>query len=350
MVGSRLFQDAHYLGLAGINGIIYFGVAGELTPRKKIFPDINGLVVVSGMSHILVTGSHRSGTTWTGNMIALSNQVFYIDEIFNPTRDPGRCRIVFDKWFTHISPGTGEPYSSALRETIVDHRYRLITGLQSSESLKGAAVRIREYCRNFVASFRPDLRSLLKDPIALFSAEWLAESFDMDVVVMIRHPAGFVSSLVKNSYYFPFEDLQSQQMLMREYLSKFDRQIQDAPTRLIEQAILEWRIFYSVVHSYQRRHPSWLFVRYEDLAADPVTGFMNIYQKLNLDWSPALENKIVQFSSPYNPVETNETMAIKRNSQELIQQWKNRLSAEEISLIKEKSVDVWSLFYQDSDW
>ena len=32
---------------------------------------------------ILLTGSNRSGTTWTGKMIASSDEVFYVEEPFN---------------------------------------------------------------------------------------------------------------------------------------------------------------------------------------------------------------------------------------------------------------------------
>ena len=44
-----------------------------------------------GRRPILVTGSHRSGTTWVGKTIALSPSVTYIGEPFN---DPPRieCR------------------------------------------------------------------------------------------------------------------------------------------------------------------------------------------------------------------------------------------------------------------
>ena len=50
-------------------------------------------------------------------------------------------------------------------------------------------------------------RPLLKDPIAVFSAEWLGDTFGMDVVVLIRHPAAFVNSIVARQLRHPFERL-----------------------------------------------------------------------------------------------------------------------------------------------
>lgn len=41
----------------------------------------------------------------------------------------------------------------------------------------------------------PRSRPLVKDPFALFSAEWFADNFDAEVIVIVRHPAAVVSSI-----------------------------------------------------------------------------------------------------------------------------------------------------------
>jgi len=302
------------------------------------------------LKHILVTGSHRSGTTWTGNMIALSDQVHYISEIFNPERDPGRCLVSFPKWFTHLPLDAGEPYYSALRDTIVGHKYHILRGLQSTRSPGEYKAKIAEYLKNLTASRRPNLRSLLKDPIAIFSAEWLAESFDMDVVVLIRHPANFVSSLKLHQFNFPFEDLGSQERLMVDFLEPFREEINSPPVPIINQAILLWRIIYSVVNIYRERYPEWNYFRYEDLALNPIPGFKQLFNNLKLEWSSEIELKLRRYSNTENPTETDNPMNIYRNSQAMVSQWKQRLSDQEINLIKDSTSDVWPLFYKDSDW
>jgi len=58
---------------------------------------------VASKTKILVTGSHRSGTTWVAKMIANSPSVGYIHEPFNPTiYRPGICAAKF-RGFTYIS-------------------------------------------------------------------------------------------------------------------------------------------------------------------------------------------------------------------------------------------------------
>ena len=53
---------------------------------------------------ILVTGSHRSGTTWTDKMLALSSQVVYFQEPFNADYFVvGRCGAVFNEQFRYMT-------------------------------------------------------------------------------------------------------------------------------------------------------------------------------------------------------------------------------------------------------
>jgi hypothetical protein len=54
---------------------------------------------------ILVTGSHRSGSTWVGRMLAEAPAVFYIHEPFSVSHPPGAgiCKARFTYWFTYIT-------------------------------------------------------------------------------------------------------------------------------------------------------------------------------------------------------------------------------------------------------
>ena len=38
---------------------------------------------------ILVTGAHRSGTTWAGKMLCAGNEAFYVFEPFDVAKDAG---------------------------------------------------------------------------------------------------------------------------------------------------------------------------------------------------------------------------------------------------------------------
>jgi hypothetical protein len=144
---------------------------------------------------ILVTGSHRSGTTWVGRMLAKAPDVCYIHEPFNVSDPPGPgvCNVRFDHWFTHVHAGNEDRYYPALRKTI-ESKYSLASALRTVQSLGDLRHVMHEY-RHFDKHRRRGSRSSLKDPLALLSAEWLAERFGAVVLIVIRHPAAFVSSI-----------------------------------------------------------------------------------------------------------------------------------------------------------
>src|SRR5258707_7647151 len=67
---------------------------------------------------ILVSGSHRSGTTWVGKMIAASPAVGYIHEPFNPLHRPGICTAKFPQWFFYVSEENEAPFYEPLKRTL----------------------------------------------------------------------------------------------------------------------------------------------------------------------------------------------------------------------------------------
>ena len=50
---------------------------------------------------ILVTGTHRSGSTFVGRMIAAHPKVVYVSEPFNPDYYHGQTPV--NQWFRHVT-------------------------------------------------------------------------------------------------------------------------------------------------------------------------------------------------------------------------------------------------------
>lgn len=50
-------------------------------------------------------------------------------------------------------------------------------------------------------------RALLKDPFAVFSVPWFAKKLNCQIVITVRHPAAFASSLQRLGWNFDFKDL-----------------------------------------------------------------------------------------------------------------------------------------------
>ena len=295
---------------------------------------------------ILVTGSHRSGTTWVGRMLTLSGETGYMHEPFNPRRVPGWSGHRIPYWFLYVTEENEEHYLDVV-EDVLAFRYPALSNLRHAFSPRGAAL----YGPDLLRSIRYRVRGprpLLKDPIALFSAPWLADRFDAQVVVMIRHPAAFVSSIKRLGWHFRFRSWLAQEALLRDRLGPF----RDAMHRcwagegdVIEQGIVMWNAMHHVIDGYRSEHPEWRFVRHEDISAAPVDGFREFYRYLDLRWDEKVEAGIVAHSAEGNPAETRRHGAVKRDSAAQVDLWKTRLSAEEIERIRAGTAEIAARFY-----
>ncbi len=305
---------------------------------------------------ILVTGSIRSGTTWVGRMLAASPSVGYIHEPFNPwdsEKKLGICSPRVPYWFFYITEENEDAYRKAIKETL-EFRYNLFGGLKGIRSWEDVKRVKREYSE-FHTNRSRNVRPLIKDPFAIFSAEWFAETFDMEVIVLIRHPAAVVSSLKRLKWGLPFWHLLEQPRLVHDHLRPFKKRLnefKDGEQDIIDQGILLWNILYHVVSQYRDKHKEWIFLRHEDASRAPVRQFQALFDKLDLSFSPTVRSAIQRHCAPSNrsevPVEWS--YSLKRDSQSLIWNWKERLTMSEIERVREGTRDIAKEFYSNGEW
>ncbi|HEV3474089.1 MAG TPA: sulfotransferase [Actinomycetota bacterium] len=301
---------------------------------------------------ILVTGSHRSGTTWAGRMLSLSPRVGYVHEPFNVQRWPGWTRRPLPWWYLYVCEENEREYIP-LVEDVLRFRYP-IPNLTAAREVKAVARMALDWPFSLLyraGGFRP----LVKDPIALMSAEWLAKRFGMDVVAMIRHPAGFAGSLKRLDWRFEFHNWRDQPLLLRDLIGPFEAQVREYAERehdLIDQAILMWNVTHHVILGYRERHPEWSFVRHEDLAEEPLKGFRSLYDRLDLEWDWVAEDAVVRHSTDQTRAEvpTYLHQTVRRDSRAARWTWRNRLTPEEQRRVREGTAEVAASFYSDEDW
>ena len=294
---------------------------------------------------ILVTGTQRSGSTWVGKMIAVHPRVLYFSEPFNPAR----CDLPVRTWWHYVTPRDQQLFGRYLRFPCElrlpwwEHR------LDFPANLLRRMWRTFSYMRRRWHGYRP----LLKDPIALLSAEWLATQYPTQNVVLIRHPAAYASSLKRLNWWMPVADLLGQEQLMRDWLHPYEAELRRLlhGADIIEHAIVGWRVFHHVIREYQRRHPHWLFCRHEDLSLRPVEEFADIFKFLGLEFTPAVQHAIEQHSDEENPREAGgEVHRLKRNSKANVWNWQQRLTPAEINRIRSGTGELADHFYGDEDW
>lgn len=300
---------------------------------------------------ILVTGAHRSGSTWVGRMIARSPEIGYIREPFNLRHRPGICAVRFDYWFPYICEQNASIYREDI-EACINFRYQLLKELPAIENVKDIA-RLSRDLPCFLLNRLLGKRPLLRDPIAVFSAPWLADTFNMEVIALLRHPAAFAGSLKIANWSHPFDHFLKQPLLMDHHLSSFSNQIETMASSnadIIDQAILLWNIIHYMISKYKKNHAEWTFIRHEDISKDPLAGFSLIFEKIGLPFSSGIQKQILDFSRPSGSSKMNYLGHIIRDSKSNVKNWLERLDPKEILRIRTATEEIASAFYDDSDW
>ena len=295
---------------------------------------------------ILVTGAHRSGTTWVGKMLALAPGVGYVHEPFNPRFSAGR----FDRYFTVVTRENEARYAPEL-EHVLTFRYELVTRLRRRHRPKDVARTFRDFGRTQRVRRRGP-RPLMKDPIALLSAEWLAQRFDMEVVVLIRHPAAFASSLKRLGWKHSFANFLDDGRVP-EVIELYEDEIRAQarePGDLLAQAALLWRLLYNAVASFRERHEDWVFLRHEDVSLEPSGSFERLYEQLGLELTETARAEIERASATGNPSALTTPHAVELDSAASLGRWRDGLTPLEVETLRERTGDVWPRFYSDEDW
>lgn len=348
---DQTMEHAKPIADAQLSGAIGHSTAGG--------PSADWLVrypVLRNTRGVLVTGSHRSGTTWVGRMLAAAPRLEYIHEPFKPGWVLPYTFTRSEIWFPYIAGHNGGEWERPVRKTLTfdydwSFTYRDNPGLMQAWKATSRWVR---WTSRKVRGHRP----LIKDPIAFFATPWLADRFGLDVVMMVRHPAAFCSSIKLKNWVFDWTQWTGQEELMAGPLAPFAADIARSARRpdedIIDQAILQWRVFHHVIDVYRKHRPDWLYVRHEDLSLDPIAGYRRMYEHCKLDWTPHAERTIRESSAEGNlkdaAVAGKSTHYVQLDSASNIRNWQKRLSAEEIRRIRTGTEDVGHKFYTDADW
>jgi hypothetical protein len=304
---------------------------------------------------ILVTGAIRSGTGWVGQILAASpTPIGYIWEPFSALHRPGTLAIRWPGWFPYVCAENAEPYISAIERSLA-FDYRTGAELRSVRKAKDAGRLARDWYR-WRGYRRRRAAPLYKDPIAIYSAEWLADRFGMDVVVIVRHPCAFAASIKRLHWAYTkrFGDLLDQPLLMRDYLAPYEEQLRAYSMRehdIVDQAILLWNVQTEAIARHRERRASeWAFMRLEDLSRAPVERFREIFARLDVPWDDRVEALVRSTSDPSNPAEASRPDSVRRDSAAHITNWKRRLTEDEIARIRARTERLWTQFYDESDW
>jgi len=302
---------------------------------------------------ILVTGLPRSGTTWVGRTIALSDSIGYIHEPFNPQQHAGiRCSRL-EGWFQYLCAENAHRFQDSVRR-LMAFEYDTLAGLRSIRGPRSLCTFLNAWS-DFILYRAGRARPLIKDPIAFFSAEWLARTFDMDVVFLLRHPAALFNSIKTLGWRPRYDSLLNQPLLMKHHLSSFEKEVREysvhPPEDLVERSLLFYKCAHHRILQYRRDHPGWIFVRHEDLSLDPAGEFRHLFERLGIEYSGKIQRALRRrIGTETAAGRTAEPEALMSGRRAFVKKWKKSLSAEEIEKLHFRLEAWWRPFYSEEDW
>jgi hypothetical protein len=323
---------------------------------------------------IIITGSHRSGTTWVGNIIKNSPMIYYIHEPLTPN---SITRGLFDTeiWYKYYDPNKEyQKVESTLNDLFIGQYplravlhfknslpntdYRNLNGINNDKfDFKYLKWRINAYLdskRLKLSKLNHDqIIPLIKDPICLTAVEWIHKRWKSKNVFLIRHPAAFVSSLLRLNWRFNFENFIKQPELINRFLKPYESDINSPPEDFISEASLIWLCTTKIIIDYQEIYPNWIYIRHEDLSYNPIKEFKLLFKKLELPYTSKVKRLIKATSHHTNPSEVSDKSKVhqlQRNSKENIKNWKKRLTNKEIKRIRDMTEHISNKFYSDKDW
>jgi len=303
-------------------------------------------------NYVLVTGSYRCGSTFLGTMLALDKHTAYIREPFNPlTGIEG-----ISHWFTYLRPGTTseKEYKRLITSLLEGNARYKRKAVDSRSSLSMNMAKLLFRSRGNLCYWRYKLKPriqnvLIKDPIACLASEYLHLYLNFKTIILIRHPAAFCDSVGKLDY--PpgptIQSLRAQPELMNDFLNPYFNYFEPDKLSRLERYAFIWLCLNKVLTTFAERNPAIHLLRYEDLAGEPLTTIKDIYNRLGLHFTPAIEKKIMSYTDSRNPANITEDhkRILKRNSRETAQRWKSAFNQNELTAIHNVTKEIADKYY-----
>jgi sulfotransferase family protein len=310
---------------------------------------------------VLVTGMHRSGTTWLGQMLCTGGDFINVGEPLNILYRQTILRRRAKHWYTYITQANEDDYLPYYRDAVSFKTHPIDDIKRARLTSPRDPIRLPTRWMSFLLGRVQDRRLLIKDPFAVFSIEWFVERLDFQVMVIVRHPVAVVSSLKRLGFTFDFNDLLRQPLLMADHLDPFRSEIEAMAARpddVIGQGALLWKIIYSNIDTI-RRSGLFQLVRHEDLSRNPVEEFASLFENVGQPFTEAARREIEQATGDQNPSEVSRRRpftaarfvprlaTVRLDSRTNLENWRHRLSSAEVERILDIAGPVADRFYPD---
>ena len=291
---------------------------------------------------IVIAGLPRSGTTWTVEVLGRADGVLRISEPDNEDKHPmaihakrklGRYPVLgpgeddrdYRRLWEWILSGAPEGRRDRLAQFILGHGMdtRLYDGRHDAVKWLGGTV-----ARSHRPAAAAPGRVVTKSIHLQLALEWLVSAFDVEVLVLFRHPANVLASWMEvNLKDGRNSTLETRPDVCRRYIDRWGVPLPgpDPVERMC------WRIglLLAVLEESTARHPEWHRRGHEHLCEDPGTEFRRLYDDLGLTWTAEAGKYLEDKNTPGTGFQ------LKRVASELSGSWRERLEDRHLEMLRE---------------
>jgi hypothetical protein len=293
---------------------------------------------------IVIVGLPRSGTTWTLRALGSAEGTDRILEPDNedkypasihakravgryPVLQPGDEAAAYRRLWAWILEGAHEDRRSRLARRLLGpgNSDRIHEG--RVDPVTWLAATVAREPRGHAPDDGVDRRLVVKSIHAQLGTEWLAAEFDIDVLLLLRHPANVLASWMElNLKDARNSTLENRPEIRSRYLEPWDVPLPGPDP--IER--MSWRIglLVAALEDARSRHPEWHLRTHEQLCLDPPGQFRQLYAELGLDWGEPSEAFLAGHNTP------GSGFAVNRVASELSGSWQRRLDDEQVATLR----------------
>jgi hypothetical protein len=297
------------------------------------------------MRSILVLGIPRGGTTWVGRALAATPGTVYVHEpdgVHEPFAFRARTRdgvtqypapAIGDELPEHLrlwrgAFAGGRPAGS-IRDRVARRAYARVPAEVRRDARETGKYPLR--LRTAIAAAvpltsRPDVDNVVvKSVNGALAADWLADRFDPAVVIVTRDLRNVVASWRAIGLGAPGWDVYDD---IRAHAAR--RWQVDIPPKggPVERTATLCSVLLLALHDSARRHPDWKWIVHEETTRDPQGTLEQAATELGLTWSTAAREFVAASNQPGTGYATN------RVAEDLPDQWKTRLDADDVNTIE----------------
>lgn len=302
--------------------------------------------------HLLVTGTIRSGTTFVGEVLQKATCYRLINEPFSYNHG-----IKGIKHWNPYTDGEVEFYNNLIDDFFkMKSDFKLHERKKSDRVLK-QVIKSKAHLNYLQVKLKSNIlgqqNMILKDPLSALLSKYLYTHYKVGVLILIRHPAAFYYSNKRLGWDFDMQHLFNQKELVEKYLYE-EQKIFSTRMNYAERISLLWRCINKVLLSYNANSEIgkyWKLVTHEDICVKPQKVFNSIFNEFEIPYTSEIQGHISASTSKTNNTDVGgETHILERNSKNLKDYWKGKISDSEISALKSITEDIASNYYDERSW